>query len=339
MISAFKKTIVPSSKSVGLIGLGFLTAFAITVTAQNTPPATNASANCDIKQAADFAIQSNLQMVNSTTVNPAKYFTPGGSGSCISGVMLQNFDLSNLIPDFMSIITGALENAINGAINGAMRSVCNAANNAVQNTVGQINTAIGQANNLLNTDQNFRNLLGSELGYGNVPGSYPGGTTYGVNPNNTSNNAFGITAPAPVPGQGGNTSGSTNPLTSTWGSSTGSSTQAVALAAASEQARLNMEQAWSAYTTAAGRDSYDPESAYQSYLSSVNAYNSALQAEAAAQAGTTFGSGSNGYTAPALVTPRPRIANTTLPGGTQPVAGGSGSTGGSLWSNLFGGRN
>jgi hypothetical protein len=382
----------PASQSAGLVVLGFLTALSITVvggTAPLTSNSTNSATDCDIKRAADFAIQSNLQMINSTTVNPGKFFTPGGPGSCISGVMLQNFDLSNLIPDFMSIISGALESAINNAINGAMRSVCNAANNAVQNTVGQINSAVTQANNLLNTDQNFTNLLGSELGYGNVAGSYPPGATYGVTTGNTGgNNAFGISSP----GAAANTQTALQTMDRTWNSyltagrfwnpadsyqnyidqvnaynraraaeglapiapnppvhvSTGTpnnagsvsapaaGSQVVGLAAAREQARLNVESTWSSYLQSR-QSGQSGQGSYQTYLNAVDAYNSAVQAETAAQAQTAVPGTTSAFTPAQPITPQPPLAgspdqslSTERSGSSQNKSNSS-----SVWGNIF----
>lgn len=384
----------PASQSAGLVVLGFLTALSITVVGGTAPLASNASSatDCDIKRAADFAIQSNLQMINSTTVNPGKFFTPGGPGSCISGVMLQNFDLSNLIPDFMSIISGALESAINNAINGAMRSVCNAANNAVQNTVGQINSAVTQANNLLNTDQNFTNLLGSELGYGNVAGSYPPGATYGVSSSNTGgNNAFGISSPAaaantqtalqtmdrtwnsyltagrfwnpadsyqnyldqvnaynraraaeglapitPNPPVHANAGTPTNTGTNT-GTNNNSGSRVVGLAAAREQARLNVDSAWSSYTQSSQSGQSGASGAYQNYLTAVDAYNSAVQAETAAQAQTAIPGTTSAFTPAQPITPQPPLVGSP----DQPLStdrSGSGqnkSSSSSVWGNIF----
>lgn len=305
----------PKKSGVSLAVVGVFSAvLAFSVFAQ-TPPKQE---KCDVAKAADFAVQSHLQMVNSAAINPGKYFVPGGEGSCISPVMLQSFDLSNLIPDIMSLITGALESAINNVIRGAMRAVCNAANDAVQGTVGQLNTAIGQMNNMLNSDQNFKNLVGSGLGYDLIGGTYPAGTTYGVNPGGF-NSAFGIGSGSSGSGTGTGTgtvtpgaNGSNNSLldqlgrvaggagngnlSSTWGASSNSGSQAVALASQREQARIAMENAWSAYAQAANNGEINhstAESLYQRYLNSVNTYNGLLQSEATAQAGANFGSSSN----------------------------------------------
>lgn len=315
---------LPLSGRVGYIGLGFFVALAVTVTAQQSGSLAPASSSqdCDLKRAAEFAIQANLKMINGSTVNPGKYFSPGGQDSCISGVMLQSFDLSSLIPDFGNILSGAIEGAINTAINGAANKVCNAVNGAVQSTVGGLNGSINEINAMLSTDQNFQNLLSSELGFGGgIGGSYAGGTTY--TSTGASSNAFGLSGTTATGNNGTGGSGNTSGVTNNFGSSTQSSTQAVALAAASEQARLGMEDAWNNYVNVAQNGYWwgNPNNAYQDYVNSVNNYNTAIQAEMSAQAGTTFGSGSNTYSGLQMVSPKPKV--------------GTGSTSGGFWGNLF----
>jgi len=302
--------VVPTRRNVAYMLMGVLVAAGVATTAQTST--TSTSMNCDIGTAADFAIQSNLMMLNATTINPGKYFAPGGTDSCISSAMLQNFDLSNLIPDFASMISGAIDGAITSAINGAVSQVCNAANNALNGTVGNLNSAIGNINNMLNVDAKFANILSSELAFNTFGSStYSGTGTYGAS--GSSGNAFGVTG---YTGSGtGSSSGSTGNVSGNFNSSGSSGNNAATLAASMTQAQLNMDNAWGAYQ---GAQSSSGSGDYTGYLNAVAAYNSAVSAYNNAMAATTFGSGSNTFTPVPFATPNAPITYT-----------------GSFWGDVF----
>lgn len=172
-----------------VVGVALTTSYS--GSANGTPAPASTAGNCDVTQAGEFAIQTNLRLINGATVNPGRYFTPGGSDSCISGVMLQSFDLSNLIPDFWGMVSSALENAIISGITSAVRQVCNSVNGAIQSTVGNINNAITTANN--NLPGAWAYLYVNQINP-TFAGTLNGNGSYGVN-GNGGNNAFGITGP------------------------------------------------------------------------------------------------------------------------------------------------
>ncbi len=303
--------VMPTRRNMSYMLLGVLVAAGVATTAQTS--SSTSGMNCDIGTAADFAIQSNLMMLNATTIDPGKYFAPGGADSCISSAMLQSFDLSNLIPDFASMITGAIDSAITGAINGAITQVCNAANNALNSTVGNLNTAIGNINNMLNVDAKFANILSSELTFNTFGTStYSGTGTYGAS--GSTGNAFGVTGPT---GTGtGSSSGSTGNVTGNFDSSGSAGNTAAQLAASMTQAQMNMDSAWSAYQS--GQTSSGTGD-YSGYLNAVTAYNNSVAAYNNAMAATSFGSGSNTFTPVPFATPSPPITYT-----------------GSFWGDVFG---
>ena len=165
---------------------------------------------CDLPQAAEFAIQSNLRLINGASVNPGRYFTPGGSDSCISGIMLQSFDLSNLIPDIWGFVSNALENAIVAGVNSAVRGVCNSVNGAIQNTIGNINNAIGTINT--GGSGSAYVLMGMTPIDPTFAATLNGNGSFGIQ-GNGNNNAFGIIGPVNTGGSTGGGGGAPSGVT------------------------------------------------------------------------------------------------------------------------------
>jgi hypothetical protein len=256
--SAALKTWTPNRSNLAYMAFGVMIAVGVAVRAQQA----SVASNCDISAAAQDAIQAQTQMINAGMVNPAQYFAPGGQGSCISGVMLQSFDLSNLIPDFASLISGAIDSALSGLLSNASSSVCNSINGSINSTVGNLNGAISNINQIYANDPAFAGMV---VSYNPITTTMPtnGTATYGANGNG--GNAFGL------PNTGANGAGQ---------AAGGANANLGALAQATLNAMAAMNSAWGAYQLIAGQAG--DQAAYQTYVNAVNAYNQAVGNEVAA---------------------------------------------------------
>lgn len=129
MISAFKRAIG---------------ALIFTVVAQG------AFAQCIVDDAAQAALDRQVEIIRSSAVDVEGIFS--GPGSCINPDLLNSFDLSNLIFDPLSLVTGAVTDAINTAINDAKAQVCAAIDGKINDTIGFVNTAIGDHSSTLSSE-------------------------------------------------------------------------------------------------------------------------------------------------------------------------------------------
>lgn len=110
----------------------------------------SASAQCIVDDAAQAALDRQVEIITASAVDVESIFT--GPNSCINPDLLNSFDLSNLIIDPLGLITGAVTDAINNAINDAKAQVCAAINDQINGTIGEVNGAITASNSLLSTD-------------------------------------------------------------------------------------------------------------------------------------------------------------------------------------------
>lgn len=99
-----------------------------------------ASAQCIVDEAAQAALDRQVEVIRATAVDVEAIFS--GPNSCINPDLLNSFDLSNLIIDPLSLVTGAVTDAINNAINDAKTQLCEAINTKINDTIGSVNGAI-----------------------------------------------------------------------------------------------------------------------------------------------------------------------------------------------------
>lgn len=112
--------------------------------------AQGAFAQCIVDDAAQAALDRQVEIIRSSAVDVEGIFT--GPGSCINPDLLNSFDLSNLIFDPLSLVTGAVTDAINTAINDAKAQVCAAIDGKINDTIGFVNTAIGDHSSTLSSE-------------------------------------------------------------------------------------------------------------------------------------------------------------------------------------------
>ncbi len=119
-----------------------------------------AASQCIVQDAADAAVQRQIALIDAAKVDPASFFA--GPNSCINADLLQQFDLSNLIPDLAGWLTSAVTDAISNAITAAQQQVCNVMNEQLQNAVSAINSQMSAFQGTLTSPLNAA-LGGSPL--------------------------------------------------------------------------------------------------------------------------------------------------------------------------------
>lgn len=170
------------------------------------PVPSSAASTCSVKAAADAAVQRQITLIDAAKVNPSDFFD--GANSCIATNLLQQFDLSNLIPDLSGFLTSAAQNLVTQALDTAKQQVCSILNSQLQNVINQINSKLYAFRSTLSAD--LSNLLNGSTSAITLP-SVPGIGTYTFN---ASSSSLG-------PVLGGGSAATTTPATET---SSGSST-------------------------------------------------------------------------------------------------------------------
>jgi hypothetical protein len=109
-----------------------------------------AGSTCAVKAAADAAVQRQITLIDAAKVNPSDFFD--GANSCIATNLLQQFDLSNLIPDLSGFLTSAAQNLVTQALNTAKQQVCSILNSQLQSAINQINAKLYAFRSTLSAD-------------------------------------------------------------------------------------------------------------------------------------------------------------------------------------------
>lgn len=125
-------------------------ALALSLALTAYPMGASASSTCSVKAAADAAVQRQITLIDAAKVNPSDFFD--GANSCIATNLLQQFDLSNLIPDLSGFLTSAAQNLITQALNTAKQQVCSILNSQLQNVINQINSKLYAFRSTLSAD-------------------------------------------------------------------------------------------------------------------------------------------------------------------------------------------
>jgi len=124
---------------------GIAVAAAVTVAAE-TVTQTAAAENCPLNTAAQNAINSKITMIGATSPDPSKYFTIGGSQSCLGNIALTKIDLSQLIPDIYGAVSNALVAAFEKIMNSALAKACTAGRGSMNGIITQWNSAVSAEN-------------------------------------------------------------------------------------------------------------------------------------------------------------------------------------------------
>lgn len=118
---------------------------------------TTSDENCLVTQAADAAVQRQVQMIDAAKVNPGDFFS--GANSCISSNLLQSFDLSRFIPDTAGLLTGGVDSIISSVLNAAKQQVCQVLNQQLNSLISQLNSSSTCFSS--NLSASLRSILGN----------------------------------------------------------------------------------------------------------------------------------------------------------------------------------
>ena len=108
------------------------------------------AAQCLVQDAAQAALERELELIEALAVDPADSFR--GPDSCVNMDMLTSLDLSILIPDLTGFITSFSFDAINSLIADAQGQVCRQIQDAMDSAVGDATSAVTNFNSGL-TDE------------------------------------------------------------------------------------------------------------------------------------------------------------------------------------------
>lgn len=118
------------SSIVMMLGLAFALGLALPARAQ--------SSGCAIQQASQQALNQKLGLIQSAKVNTPDFF----SSSCISPNLMKIFDLSQVIPDPIGLLSSGIQTIAQQAINQAKQFACNIINQQVNSLLNNINNTL-----------------------------------------------------------------------------------------------------------------------------------------------------------------------------------------------------
>lgn len=111
-----------------------------------------ALAQCLVVDAAEAALERELELIEALAVDPANSFR--GPDSCVNMDLLTSLDLSILIPDIAGMITTGAIDALTGIIQDAQTQVCRQINDAIEGTVGTATSTVANFNSGLTDELN-----------------------------------------------------------------------------------------------------------------------------------------------------------------------------------------
>lgn len=118
------------------------------------------NAQCLVQDAANAALQRELELIEALAVDPTDSFR--GPDSCVNMDILNSLDLSTLIPDLSGLLTSFSMDAINGMIADAQAQVCRQIQDAIDGAVGDATSAVTSFNSGLSDELN--NVLSNGWG-------------------------------------------------------------------------------------------------------------------------------------------------------------------------------
>ena len=124
-----------------------------------------ASAQCLVQDAAQAALERELELIEALAVDPADSFK--GPDGCVNMDILTSFDLSTLIPDLTGLLTDFSFDAINGIIADAQTKVCREIRSAIDGSIGEATSTVTSFNSGLSEELNAALTSGwTDLGFG-----------------------------------------------------------------------------------------------------------------------------------------------------------------------------
>ena len=100
----------------------------------------SASGQCLVEDAAQAALDRELELIEALAVDPADSFR--GPDGCVNMDLLTSFDLSTLIPDLTGMLTDFSFDALDGIIANAQTQVCRQIQDAIGGSIGEAATAV-----------------------------------------------------------------------------------------------------------------------------------------------------------------------------------------------------
>lgn len=100
------------------------------------------ASGCLVTQASQAALQRRLAEIDGLKTNVNSFFS--GAGACITNGLLNNFDMSSLIPDPSGLMSSGIQTLARQAIDAAKQQACTIVQNGIQNAVGRLNTELDQ---------------------------------------------------------------------------------------------------------------------------------------------------------------------------------------------------
>jgi hypothetical protein len=111
-----------------------------------------ANAQCLVQDAAQAALERELELIEALATDPAESFR--GPDSCVNMDLLTSFDLSTLIPDLSGLLTSFSFDALNGIIADAQAQVCRQIQDAIDGAIGDATSAVTNFNSGLTDELN-----------------------------------------------------------------------------------------------------------------------------------------------------------------------------------------
>jgi hypothetical protein len=170
-----------------------------------------AASECPVSQAADAALQREIQLLDGLKVDPADFFS--GAKSCIDSSLLQTFDVSSIIPDPLGLVRALTDQLGQNVLNAAKQKVCDVLNDQLGSAVGNMRRVMNQ---VVSPDRAIQEALDRVTNRGGLDrinltglGSYGGGgSNYSLKSQTfTPPPVLTYTPPAPPPSSSPTTSG------------------------------------------------------------------------------------------------------------------------------------
>lgn len=111
-----------------------------------------ANAQCVVQDAAQAALERELELIEALATDPADSFR--GDSSCVNMDILSSLDLSTMIPDLAGLLDLSSLTDISGLLSGAQSQVCRAIQDAIDDNVSEATSAVTNYNSGLTDELN-----------------------------------------------------------------------------------------------------------------------------------------------------------------------------------------
>lgn len=154
-----------------------------------------AAAQCPVSEAADAALQREIQLLDGLKVNPADFFS--GAKSCIDNSLLRTFDVSSIIPDPLGLVRTLTDQLGQNVLDAAKQKVCDVLNDQLADAVGSMRRVMNQVVSPDQMVQDALNRVTNRAGLDRI--NLNGLGSYGSSPRATTQNYQFEAPPTPQP--------------------------------------------------------------------------------------------------------------------------------------------